>query len=183
VGASRGPLPDAGKCDANFTGYTAVCWSTGCTYKNVLTGQCIGGTHPGQMYTCAAAAPGAPLAAPPAAVAPPAGPPLPSPPPAKPRGKRYYVINFTGDKQTPHEFVVDWAGCKVAEISPDFEGGAGDINVEICRPGSRLIVKTTVRASGYSVHYDWVVLDNGATLAGAYCDQATCGPSAGKRGK
>jgi hypothetical protein len=33
------------------------------------------------------------------------------------------------------------------------------------------------------VQYDWVLLDNGATLAGAYRDPAGCGPSAGKRAR
>ena len=93
------------------------------------------------------------------------------------------MVNYTGDKQSLHQFIVDWGACQVAELSPDFERGAEDITVEICRPGSRLIIKNDFRAAGYSIHYDWVVLDNGATLAGAYCDRSTCGPSAGKRVK
>ncbi|MBN2573317.1 MAG: hypothetical protein JXP73_02015 [Deltaproteobacteria bacterium] len=188
VGSSRGSVPEASKCDASFAGYTAVCWSTGCTYKNVLTGHCIGGANPGQMYTCAPGS--APAATPPAPAAgpvplPPSAGWPPPPPPRRPklRGKRYTVVNHAGDKQSSHEFVVDWGRCEVAELGPDFERGAEDITVETCRPGRRLIVKTDFRATGHSIHYDWVLLDNGATLAGAYCDRATCGPSIGKRAR
>src|ERR1017187_9410514 len=53
VAGSRGSVPEAGKCDASFAGYTAVCWATGCTYKNVTTSSCTGGPSPGQMYPCA----------------------------------------------------------------------------------------------------------------------------------
>ena len=38
VAGSRGPAPEAGKCDPGFVGYTAVCWANGCTYKKVATG-------------------------------------------------------------------------------------------------------------------------------------------------
>ena len=170
VAGSRGPVPEPGRCDANFAGFTAVCWASGCAYKNVLTGQCIGGANPGQMYTCGAAG---------AAV------PVQPPPPAAPKfkGRKYSIINLTGDKQSPHDFLIDWKACKVAELSKDFERGAEDITVEVCRPGSRLIIKTDFKTNGTFIHYDWVLLDDGATLAGAYCDQTTCGPSAGKRGK
>ena len=171
VAGSRGPVPEPGKCDANFAGNTAVCWASGCTYKNVLTGQCIGGANPGQMYTCGAAA----------------GPAQPPPPPRRPappklKGRKYSIVNYTGDKQNPHEFIVDWKACKVAELSQEFER-APDVTVEVCRPGSRLIIKTDFKATGSFIHYDWVLLDDSATLAGAYCDQTTCGPSAGKRAK
>ena len=46
------------RCDASFDGYTAVCWSGNCTYKNVPTGACTGGANPGRMYTCIAASSG-----------------------------------------------------------------------------------------------------------------------------
>jgi hypothetical protein len=170
VSGSRGPYPEPSKCDASFAGQTAVCWSTGCTYKNVPTGQCSGGASPGQMYTCTAAA----------AALPP--PPAPAAPP-KPRGKRYAVINFTGDKQSTHDFVVDWKTCKVAETSPEFDAGTEDITIDVCRPGSRLVIKTESRTTGQWIRYDWVVIDDGAALAGSYRDATTCGPSVGKRGK
>ena len=60
VSGSRGPKPEAAKCDASFAGNTAVCWATGCTYKSVATAACTGGANPGQMYTCVAAAAPAP---------------------------------------------------------------------------------------------------------------------------
>jgi hypothetical protein len=171
VSGSRGPYPEPAQCSAAFAGMTAVCWSTGCTYKNLPTAKCSGGPSPGQMYTCTAAA----AAAPPPAAAPPA--------PAKPKGRRYAVINFTGDKQSTHEFVVDWKACKVAETSPESDVGTLDITIDVCRPGSRLVIKSESRASGQWTRYDWVVLDNDATLAGSYRDAATCGPSVGKRAK
>ena len=171
VGGSRGPYPEPGQCNASFAGQTAICWSTGCTYKNVPTGKCSGGPNPGQVYTCTAAAvaPPSPAAAPPA--------------PPKLRGRRYSVINFTGDKQNKHDFVVDWKACQVAESSPEADSGALDVTVDVCRSGSRLVVKTESRATGQWIRYDWVVLDDGATLAGSYRDATTCGPSVGKRGK
>ena len=163
VSGSRGPIPEPGKCEASFAGNTAVCWASGCTYKSVVTAACTGGANPGQMYTC-----------------------VPPPPPAakpKPRGKHYSIVNYTGDTKKPHEFVVDWKTCKVAELGPEFDSGAEEITVEVCRPGNRLIMKTDFRTTGTFIHYDWVMLDLGATVAGAYCDAATCGPSAGKQGK
>jgi hypothetical protein len=56
VGGSTGSVPVDVRCDASFYGYTAVCWSGNCTYKNVPTGSCTGGANPGRMYTCDAAA-------------------------------------------------------------------------------------------------------------------------------
>jgi len=52
VSSSPGPTPDPAKCDAAFAGFTAVCWSGACTYKNVLTASCTGGANPGRMYRC-----------------------------------------------------------------------------------------------------------------------------------
>ena len=170
VAGTSGPNPDPSKCDGNFAGNTAVCWATGCTYKNVPTGACVGGANPGQMYTCAASA------------APPVPPPSPPLPP-KPVGKHYSVVNYTGDTQSAHEFVVDWKSCKVAEVNQESERGTEDISVVVCRPGSRLVVKTDFRTTGNWIQYDWVMLDGGATMAGSYRDPTTCGPSAGKRVK
>ncbi len=142
-------------------GNTAVCWSSGCTYKNVATAACTGGANPGQMYTCAGSHAATAV--------------------AKIQGKRYAIVNYTGDAQSHHGFVVDWKGCKVAELNQDFERGTEDIKVLVCRPGSRLVIKTENRTTGQWIQYDWVVLDGGTTLAGSYRDPATCGPSAGKR--
>jgi hypothetical protein len=167
VAGSAGPTPDPSKCEGGFVGNTAVCWASGCTYKNVATVACSGGANPGQMYTCAGGS-----AMPP----PPAGPP-------KIQGKRYAVVNYTGDTQSPHDFVVDWKGCKVAELNPDYEHGNEDISVLVCRPGTRLVIKTEVKSTGQWIQYDWVMLDLGATMAGSYRDATTCGPSAGKVGK
>jgi hypothetical protein len=167
VAGSAGPTPDPSKCDSNFAGNTAVCWASGCTYKSVATPACTGGANPGQMYTCASNA-----AAPP-----------PPPAPPKVQGKRYSVVNYTGETKNPHDFVVDWKSCKVAELNKEFESGTEDISVLVCRPGNRLVIKTDFRATDYWIQYDWIMLDGGATMAGSYRDPTTCGPSAGKRAK
>jgi len=165
VAGSAGSTPDPSKCDGGFAGNTAVCWSSGCTYKSVATAACTGGANPGQMFTCAS------------------GAVVPAPPPGPPKiqGKRYSVVNYTGDTQNPHDFIVDWKACKVAEVSQDFERGTEEVSVLVCRPGSRLVIKTDFKATGQWTQYDWVMLDGGATMAGSYRDPATCGPSAGKR--
>jgi len=56
IAQSTGSIPAKGRCNAAFSGYTAVCWSGNCTYKNVPAGSCTGGVNPGKMYTCDAAA-------------------------------------------------------------------------------------------------------------------------------
>jgi hypothetical protein len=171
VGGTAGPTPDASKCDAAFAGQTAICWSNGCMYKNIATSACTGGTSPGQMFTCNPGAPGA------------FGPPPPPPGPPKVNGRHYLMVNYTGETQNPHDFVIDWKGCKVAEMGADYQNGAEEITVQVCKPGARMVIKTEFKNSGYWVQYDWVLLDNGATLAGAYRDPAGCGPSAGKRAR
>jgi hypothetical protein len=170
VGGTAGSTPDASKCDSGFAGQTAICWSNGCTYKNIAASACTGGSSPGQMYTCN---PGSS-----ASVAPPALPGRP-----KVVGKHYMMVNYTGETQHPHDFIIDWKGCKVAEAGADYQNGSEEITVQACKPGSRLVIRTEFKNSGYWAQYDWVLLDGGATLAGAYRDPAGCGPSAGKRAK
>jgi hypothetical protein len=168
---SSGTTPDPSKCNTGTAGQTAVCWPQGCTYKSVETAACTGGANPGQMYTCTAAGATSSTG--------------PSPAHGQPKlsGKRYSIINYNGDNQTPHDFIVDWKACKVAEVNQDYEGGSEDITVSVCRPNSRLAIKTVFRRTGYWIQYDWVLLDNGATLAGSFRDANGWGPSAGKRGK
>jgi hypothetical protein len=126
------------------------------------------------MYTCGAAGAAGPATAP-ARPQPPRAPKL--------KGRKYAVVNYTGDKTSAHDFIIDWKACNVAEAGQAFERGPDRITVEVCRPGSRLIIKADYKSNNYFIHYDWVLLDEGATLAGAYCDPTTCGPSAGKRAK
>ena len=52
IAGSTGPNPDPGKCTDAVSGHTAVCWSQGCTYKDIETSSCTGGANPGRMYTC-----------------------------------------------------------------------------------------------------------------------------------
>jgi len=66
VSSSTGPTPDPAKCDAAFAGFTAVCWSGACTYKNVPTASCTGGASPGRMYRCVPSSPPPPPASTPA---------------------------------------------------------------------------------------------------------------------
>jgi hypothetical protein len=172
LAGSSGTTPEPSRCYTGSAAQTAVCWPQGCTYKSVATSACSGGANPGQMYTCPVAA-STPSSSTPAV---PIGVP-------KVFGKRYSVVNFKGDNETSHEFVIDWKSCKVAELNQDYERGNEDITVSICRPASRLVMKTENRKTGFWIQYDWIVLDNGATLAGSYKDPASCGPSAGKRGK
>jgi len=101
----------------------------------------------------------------------------------KVRGKRYTVVNYTGDRQSTHDFMVDWKACKVSAVNTDRKKGTEDVTIDVCRPGSRLIIKTEARGTGQWVRYDWLVLDDGAVLAGSYRDLTTCGPSVGKRMK
>ncbi len=171
VGGTAGPTPDATKCDAAFAGKTAVCWNNGCMYKSIATSACTGGSSPGQMYTCN---PGTAAAF---------GPPAPPPGPPKVNGRHYLMVNYTGETQNPHDFVIDWKGCKVAEMGADYQNGNEEITVQVCKPGARMVIKTEFKNSGYWAQYDWVLLDNGATLAGAYRDPAGCGPSVGKRAR
>lgn len=98
-------------------------------------------------------------------------------------GTRYSIINHTGEVKNLHDFIVDWRRCKVSELNQDYERGAESIIVEVCQPGQRLVMHTDFRTTGYSIRYDWVVLDDGKTLAGSYRDPSSCGPSVGKRVK
>ncbi len=52
VAGTTGPTPDPARCTAGFAGFTAVCWAGNCTYKNVATPKCTGGSNPGRMYSC-----------------------------------------------------------------------------------------------------------------------------------
>jgi hypothetical protein len=217
VAGTAGPYPDPGKCTVNFAGNMAVCWANGCTYKTMSVRECRGGANPGQMYICgepdAAAAAMAPAGPPtPAATpTPSAAVPMPASPPSSPTarstspaaapaaqpasasppsgkvvkvtGKHYYVVNYKGEQESPHEFVVNWTGCKVAELGDAAAQGKEVINVVHCRPGKRLVVKAQFSADGAWTLYDWVVLENGAVLAGSYHEQTIAGPSVGRRAR
>jgi hypothetical protein len=52
VSNSSGPNPDPAKCTSAVRGQTAVCWDQSCTYKNIATRSCTGGSNPGRLYTC-----------------------------------------------------------------------------------------------------------------------------------
>lgn len=185
VAGSSGSQPEGAKCTAAFAGFTAVCWSQGCTYKNLPTAACTGGANPGRMYTCLPAAPasggtgGAPAGSGPGGTAAGSGTQAPAPG----AGQHYRVVNHTGDVRNRHDFQIDWNGCKVTEFNDQTRQGTETITVSVCRPGQRLVMRTDFRATGYWIQYDWVLLDDGATLAGSYRDGGSCGPSVGQRVK
>jgi hypothetical protein len=158
VAGSRGPTPDPAKCDPSFTGYTAVCWNEGCTYKNIATGSCTGGANPGRMYTCSATG-------------------TPSQPVS---GRHYAMVNYAGDVRNPHDFIIDWANCRVSELNKEFSEGAEDIRISVCQPRSRLTMRTDFRTTGHWIQYDWVFLDDGTLVGGYYHDPGSYGPSVGK---
>lgn len=185
VGGSSGPQPDPARCNAGFGGFTAVCWGQNCTYKNLPTGQCTGGANPGRMYTCQASTTSSGTGSPGAGsnsghTGATSGGTSPTPA-APPQGTHYAVVNHVGDTRNPHDFIVDWSQCRVTELNEQFSRGRETIKVSVCRPNSRLVMRTDFLDSGYWIQYDWVLLDDGATVAGSYRDAGTCGPSAGKR--
>ena len=52
VAESIGPNPDDLKCTDAFRGQTAICREQSCTYKNIETTSCTGGSSPDRMFTC-----------------------------------------------------------------------------------------------------------------------------------
>ena len=88
VGGSTGPNPEASWCTASFSGFTAVCWGQGCTYKHIATSSCTGGASPGRMYTCTSGGSAPPPPQPP--------PPPPPPPPPSPSVGNWRPVG-TGD--------------------------------------------------------------------------------------
>jgi hypothetical protein len=166
VAGSAGPTPDPSKCDSKLRGQHGGVLGQRLHLQEAWRRPRARGARTQARCTPVPAN----------AAAPPPGPP-------KVQGKRYLVVNYTGDTQNPHDFIVDWKACKVAELNKESENGTEDISVLVCRPGSRLVIKTDFRATGHWIQYDWVMLDGGATMAGSYRDPTTCGPSAGKRGK
>ncbi len=103
---------------------------------------------------------------------------------APPVGVRYRVENFVAgspDKyvnpRNYHDFVVDFATCKVRGLNPLAEAGKETIQVAVCRARERLTF--TVTQPQTTVEYDWVFRDNGRTISGAYRQGTTFGPSVG----
>jgi hypothetical protein len=105
----------------------------------------------------------------------------PAPTPPQPvSGRHYAMVNYTGDVRNPHDFTIDWANCRVSEHNQEFSEGTEDIRISVCRPRSRLTMRTDFRATGYWIQYDWVFLDDGTLVGGYYHDPGSYGPSVGK---
>jgi hypothetical protein len=168
--SSTGATPNDKRCDASYEGFTAVCRNGICTYKNVPTKSCTGGAKPGQMYTCVMTS----TASTSVQKTPEAGS-------NKISGSVYSVSNYSGEVQSAQEFAVNWKTCKVAVVGKDGAADKSEVTVQTCTTGKRLVVRVTPAGSKSSVKYDWVVLDDGDTLAGAYRDGSISGPSVGKK--
>jgi hypothetical protein len=117
----------------------------------------------------------------------PASPPPPaSPTTAAPAGGNHYrVENFVYGApdiyQNPrnyHDFTVNFTSCSVQEVNAESQQGLETIHVSVCRNNSRLTF-TTSTPGKTTVEYDWILLNNGQTVAGAYRQGGTFGPSVG----
>jgi hypothetical protein len=107
----------------------------------------------------------------------------PQQPSPKPHGVRYQVENFVygGPElyQNPrnlHDFIVDFASCSVWNAnSPE----QVKVSVSYCRDRKRLQFTSSAPGQTVVLKYDWVFLDDGKTISGAYNQGGTFGPSVG----
>ena len=109
----------------------------------------------------------------------------PQPPPPPATGVRYRVENLVYGApdlyQNPrnyHDFMVDFAKCSIRELNQPSDQGLEQVHVSVCRSKTRLQF-TTVTPNSTQVEYDWVFLDGGKTISGAYRQGSTFGPSFG----
>jgi hypothetical protein len=110
-----------------------------------------------------------------------------NPPPPSPAGGgvNYRVENFVYNApdlyQNPrnyHDFVVNFANCTIRELNEGSQQGLETIHVSVCRNNTRLTFTASAPGST-AVEYDWVFLNDGKTIAGAYRQGGTFGPSVG----
>ena len=107
------------------------------------------------------------------------------PPPSVTAGAHYRVENLVYgapdlylNPRNYHDFIVDFAKCSIRELNQQSDQGLEQIRVSVCRANTRLQF-TTVWPNSTLVEYDWVFLDGGKTIAGAYRQGSTFGPSVG----
>ena len=105
--------------------------------------------------------------------------------PAVTFGVRYRVENFVYDApdvfQNPrnyHDFMIDFTQCSIREMNQESDQGLEQIHVSVCRKQTRLTF-TTVTPNSAPVEYDWLFLNDGKTISGAYRHGNTFGPSVG----
>jgi hypothetical protein len=79
-----------------------------------------------------------------------------------------------------HDFLIDFTTCAVRELNSESDKGIELIEVSVCRDKNHLTIKTTNTSTGYIVMYDWVFLENGRIIAGAYNDVGSWGSSSGQ---
>jgi hypothetical protein len=109
-------------------------------------------------------------------------PPPVEPPPAA--GTRYRVESFPFNAAKPaevREFIIDFRGRAVRDAGAEGESGVLRTEIDTVRENNRVSFRITDTRSGVTVSYDWVVLENGRTLAGGWNDGSRWGPSVGRR--
>lgn len=120
---------------------------------------------------------------PPGGGKPPPSQPLPTqPPPAA--GTRFRVESFPFNAAKPaevREFVIDFRARSVRDAADTTDTGVLRTEVDSLRENSRVSFRITDTRTGVTVSYDWMVLEGGRTLAGAWNDGARWGPSVGRR--
>ena len=101
-------------------------------------------------------------------------------------GTRYRVENLVFKApdvyQNPrnyHDFLVDFGSCTVRPMVDAALLATLRIEVHVCRPGSRLTFTQRSTAVKQVVEYDWVLLNGGKTVAGAWHMESGFGPSVG----
>ena len=94
-------------------------------------------------------------------------------------GRHYFVINYTGDTQNRHDFIIDSAARTVRELNQPTESRDQMLIVSTFQPHERLVMHTLISSTGYWIDYDWVFLEDGRIIAGCYRDRGSNGPSVG----
>jgi hypothetical protein len=112
--------------------------------------------------------------------------PTAAPPPSASGGVRYRVENFVYGNpdayQNPrnyHDFIVDFTNCSMRELNAEMAQGRETIRITVCRDRTRLTFTTQIQGQSLPVDYDWVFLNGGKTISGAYRQGGAFGPSVG----
>jgi hypothetical protein len=109
-----------------------------------------------------------------------------SQPPPQPHGVTYYVENFVYglpdlfvNPRNIHKFIVDFATCSVWQVNTPEQWKTVTVRVSVCRDRKRLQFTADGPGQPATVQYDWVLLNDGKTISGAYNEGGTWGPSVG----
>lgn len=115
--------------------------------------------------------------------------PGPTTPAAPFEGVRFGVENLVFNQpdayrnpRNLHHFIVDWAGCRVRNLSQEADAGRVAIKVLVCRDRQRL--SFTLQSPGaLPVEYDFAFGDSGQAVSGAWRQGSAFGPSVGSVGR